>query len=504
MLSLIGKDSNDQEVSRYTHYTLYTPCSTSTFCVKIPIQTVKVYDQDTGSSFYVAVKAFNIANLPVVGKSSLFTVPSANPPAIGMVYDVAPKTSFQLTGKYDTLLYEADFQFDATKICARWKNFDHYKDTVTYTVGAGTTAGSDNVASFTNVAAATSHCFTGLSLTHLNKYYTTLKATSAAGTTIGSSDGITYMDETTALSNAKVFDGLGCKGSHFHDEFDGSTLTQNSVLTGVGQFKYLFGQYFSIEIETEKIASSLEVKVNDKVVGTVDVNSQLATRDFHYIDFVVLKSNLTIDITNTGSSTVVIHGYKIRKCENDLSYQFSRSTVYARWNMKFEAAIISHITHYETAVMEELCTDVNRTNCNDVGLITDYMSAGLKEKFSFTNVQLKSGYGYKTAVRACFQHMCLSPRFSNGFLVLDKKPEIGSLTPSCIYTKVNETLPQMNFTVKWQPFSLQCGPLTEQISLYEWTVSTSKNSPAPLIPWHTVTGLPAGEVYEVGEHDILV
>ena len=487
-------------MSRYTHYTLYTPCSTSTFCLKIPIQTVKTYDQDSGSSFYVAVKAFNIAHLPVVGKSSLFIVPSAIPSALGMVYDVAPKYGFQLTGKYDKLLYEADFQFDSTSVCAKWKNFNHYKDAVTYTVGAGTTAGSDNVAAFTNTTGSTSHCFTKLSLTYLNKYYTTIKAMSAAGTTLGSSDGITYVDESTALSKSKVYDGFGCRGSHVHDEFVGATLSPHSVLSGVGQSKYLFGQHFSIEIETEKIASSLELKVNEKDVGAVEVNSQLAIRDFHFIDFVALKSNLTIDIINTGSSAVVIHGYKIRKCENDLNYQFSRSTVYNRWNMRFEAAIHPHITHYETALIELLCANINLTSCKEVGQITDYMSAGLREKFSFTNLQLKSGYGYKTAVRACFQHMCLSPMFSNGFVILDKKPEIGSLTSSYIYTKVNQTLPQMNFTVEWQPFTVQCGPLTEQISLYEWTVSTSEDVPIPLTPWHMVTGRPSGDAYKVGEH----
>ena len=497
-----GKDSNDQEVSQYTHFSQFEACTIARFCVRIPIKTVKVYDQDAGAPYYIAVKAFNIANLPTVGKSSPFTVPSVHAPPQGMVFDVSPKYKFPIMGKHDQQRYEADFQFDGTKICARWRSFEHYKDPITYTVGAGTTPGLDNVASFKNVNDSTFHCFTGLNLAHLTRYFTTVKAQSAAGTTTGSTDGIVYINESTALSNSKVLDGAGCERSYINDDFKGGTLSKGAVLTGVGKSEYLFGQHFSIEIETDKINTTLEVKVNDVIVGSVLVDSQLNTRDVHYVDFVALHHNLTIEITNIGFNTVAVHNYKVRKCENDVDYQVTRSVVYARWNMRFENSLHPHITHYEAAVTEYTCDDIEQQNCQDVGLITDYKVTGLNEKYSFTDVQLKSGYGYKVSVRACFMHICLAPKVSNGFIVLDKRPQIGSLTASYIYSKINETLPQMNFTANWQPFALNCGQLTDQVSLYEWAVSTTKDFPELLTPWTAVAYPPSGDAYEVGGCEI--
>ena len=59
---------------------------------------------------------------------------------------------------------DTDFQQDTTTLEAAWSGFEDGSQGIAYSVGLGSTAGSDDVSSFVDVASNPAYVFSGLSL----------------------------------------------------------------------------------------------------------------------------------------------------------------------------------------------------------------------------------------------------------------------------------------------------------------------------------------------------
>ncbi|XP_064646780.1 uncharacterized protein LOC135499763 [Lineus longissimus] len=167
-------------------------------CTHIPMKSRRLHAGDT---YYVSIKATNF-----VGQSAVVTVQVkhyADPPAKGMVRDVAPASEQPIVslGQHDDI----DFQKSKKSLAVAWTNLGRPYHTTQYRVAVGTTSGGVDVVAPKTVTGS-SYRFDGLNLVAFMTYYTTVWAKNVNGEVKITTDGVKVIDQGATV-NAKVFDG---------------------------------------------------------------------------------------------------------------------------------------------------------------------------------------------------------------------------------------------------------------------------------------------------------
>ncbi|MEX2012151.1 MAG: fibronectin type III domain-containing protein, partial [Patescibacteria group bacterium] len=127
----------------------------------------------------------------------------------------------------DGLVDDINWTTDTTTASANWNGFaDSESGVVGYSVGLGTSIGSDDVVAFADVALATSYVFPlGAGLTEGTTYFATVRATNGVGlVSTLSSDGFTVDTAAPApVTNLTISDVPGDNGGNVTVDWDPST-----------------------------------------------------------------------------------------------------------------------------------------------------------------------------------------------------------------------------------------------------------------------------------------
>ncbi|XP_066275498.1 uncharacterized protein [Branchiostoma lanceolatum] len=214
----VGHSPGSSEVHPFTPlpYTDNDLCNV-TFppsCVAVPVSSLDWQLHGT-HAYYMSVRAENTAGLSLVVSSSPY-VHVLDVPSKGVVMEVRDA---QLEASVFGHEGDIDFQNTTDELHCEWRGFSHPHLPVTYQVGLGRSPGTDDVIAFSDVAMETHFTWNHLHLQRLQVYYVTVIASTEAGNTTVTSDGVRVMQNDDVSNGATVYDGNGCKALGYNTTF---------------------------------------------------------------------------------------------------------------------------------------------------------------------------------------------------------------------------------------------------------------------------------------------
>ena len=162
------------------------------------------FDQDHGRKYKFSVKAYNRAGLSTVTSTLPYQMHSKALPTTGRVFHVPQSNIIQQH------IEEIGYQKEDDIVCVKWQGFYHHNNELTFSIGLGTLKEINDVIPSTVVNNSGSYCFTGLTLSHLQKYFVNVQAYNVQGSISVTSYGIFIATENEVLELARVDDGLDC------------------------------------------------------------------------------------------------------------------------------------------------------------------------------------------------------------------------------------------------------------------------------------------------------
>ena len=204
----IGRSQFSEDIQSFN--TVPAPDSThcpTPYCFAVNLATLGT-SLITGHTYFITMRAINSAGLMSYSTNNLPFMYTHGLPSVGVVFDIDPTLSPELTDGINYSNLDVDIILDPTELASRWEGFTHPHLDVTLSVSLGTQPYSDDVISMTTIGGNTSYIVNGTYLDHSVTYYFTMVAENSVGRVSASSDGVLVLRNLEAwLQHSTVFDG---------------------------------------------------------------------------------------------------------------------------------------------------------------------------------------------------------------------------------------------------------------------------------------------------------
>ncbi|KAI0242789.1 hypothetical protein LSAT2_011095 [Lamellibrachia satsuma] len=187
-------------------------------CVSIPVDDLQ-WRLHGRHAYYVSLKLEGINGMETVVSSQAYEH-YIGAPRGGLVVEIPVETTEQFSE-------DIDHQSSQSRLHIAWYGFQHFDQTISYQLAVGTRPGQDDVIGFKDVSTP-SMMLTNLKLQPFKIYYASVRATTADGSTVVSSDGVTILPVNTPLWGATVLDATPCASSISQTQL--MTSHHNSIL----------------------------------------------------------------------------------------------------------------------------------------------------------------------------------------------------------------------------------------------------------------------------------
>ncbi|KAK3088800.1 hypothetical protein FSP39_023833, partial [Pinctada imbricata] len=370
------------------------PIDPMLYCIRYPLYKIQQLDNEKGVQFTVELSVFNIAGLNVRVRSSTFTVPSRFPPTEGVVLDIE-------TGHVESHT-DFDFLWETGEICVSWIGFHHHAD-IDFELGIGTTPRMDDVIPF-DLVNGSSACLRTKSLQPWNRYFSAIRASNAAGSSISSSDGFVLITGNKSVTDPDIFDGKECDVSStledvYNTESDTIRININLNMETI----------YTVHIDESTQRKNFEIESNEVIwIGKQKLEKTTI------VQFIPILPNPLFNIQgHTGP-----YNFSIIQCGQYGRFKKNIKDYQSYW--KLPDIIKPYVTHLFVAIVKtsdgnsssEYASEITKTSLNSV---------------DFHNLNLVNFEGYKVKLSTCFDQICLSPSYSKGVVIDTVPPTVGSI-----------------------------------------------------------------------------
>lgn len=206
-------------------------------------------------------------------------------------------------------------------------------------------------------------------------------------------------------------------------------------------------------------------------------------------DNTVLSSSVTISdgvpcTMNVDNNMTVFTHHDVdnrKKCEGDIDYQASVTTLSAHWDIPAGAA------HYLTDVFIR----VEVKNGGSWSGVTEWVYLMTHYHHTFTGLNLSPGHTYRSSVKFCARLFCFAPINSNGVTVLANNPITGTMTINH-QGSGTETL-SIDFDRFYDPDVALPGDKYAAVDKYEYAIADNSTNGNVHTRWETITSTPSGQ-----------
>ena len=431
-------------------------------CIKYPLSSLQSQDTDIGIKFYITLHVYNIAGHFLTVVTPEFTIPSRYPPGQAIVTDLNPSEGTKNV-IIDRDLTDIDAHFSANTLCAIWKGF-HHQESLTLEFGLGSSAGLDDIYTFTIINNTHSHCLTSTNIPFDVKVYVSVRATNSAGSTTSSSDGVVIYNISRILDQLNVFDGPECfTQTHLLPTF--------TILQHIGKESFIFNQALMIgKVYTLRFSSQGNTVINaflhssDFVILT-ETSSGSYQQEFVFQPYAEYP---VFNISNVNLDSVKADLYD---CEQDvMAAAVSSNSGMAHWR-----GLSDHFA-YDVTLIKLSCSDTSNEFCFDYLLP---FSSVEENKFIKHDINLGIKNTYYTGVMPCINYVCGNAKLSSGVYI-----EPDTLTLNIIKSElVIKNSDCTHVVLEWTPVS------DIDTSFYQWSVETTfgkSTSLSAIMQWQTV------------------
>ncbi|XP_071954211.1 uncharacterized protein [Antedon mediterranea] len=220
----VGHSKGTSELLPFQPINTMSPCTfdATKLCTAIPLSDLD-WELHVNHLYFVSIKAINVAGLSTIGVSDPYYHNNALP-TLGVVFDI----SVRQTAPTPFASYvDIDCQSETDALAVYWYGFQSVHDDVSYQVAVGTNPeDSDVTKGLVDVGYLDYFEIKNLNLLYFKMYYTTIIATSSAGSVNVSSDGVNVLPKDAFIYGTIVADGEPCSdiGSCVEDvDFQSST-----------------------------------------------------------------------------------------------------------------------------------------------------------------------------------------------------------------------------------------------------------------------------------------
>ncbi|CAC5375018.1 unnamed protein product [Mytilus coruscus] len=308
----IGHDAEGTDVAPYQ------PLQYNGKCVKTEPPTCTVMDTASlawslheNHDYYLTIKVTNLAGLFTTQSSGVYTH-NIQLPTAGIVYDIDSGNLNHLPLKD---LIDIDFSVAYDILATEWKGFFHPHLQLYYKVCIGSVKGACDIATENNLDASTNQfIFKNLSLSNLQKYYTTVEAVTTTGSIRKSSDGVTMINNKTGLSGIIINDGPLCS--------DIIVLNASHHVREIVPSCEIDIDY---QISTTTLQSKWEVPNNLKHIvrsayWSIDKRSTVAEVWFKFRDFSYIGSQSHVIVNELDLQPGLTYRFTIKLCADEICF----------------------------------------------------------------------------------------------------------------------------------------------------------------------------------------
>ena len=440
------------------------PCDRFTGgCFKYPLSTLQKQDTDIGLAFYIQMQVYNIAGHFLSVTTPEFTLPAMYPPAHAIITDLDPSedTNQDVVNGDNT---DVDAHFSTNTVCAAWKGFDHHED-IKLEFGLGSSSGLDDIYNFRNINSTQSYCLISTNILDNVKIFVSVRATSSAGSTIASSDGVIIYNTQHVLDKLEVFDGPEC----FSKKHLLSKISNISTESFWFDHTLIIGKIYTLRLlNPNSISQSLDIYL----VQTMSDNDH---RDLIFQPYVEYPTFILADPGKEPETA------EIYDCEENIPVALGRHSIMAHWN-----DLSDHFT-YEAALITLGCANALDSSCFEYQTPFSAVKehAWIKHKFN-----LHTESTYHTGVRPCLNSACADVKLSTGV-----KVESDVFTVNILESKsAKGDSGCTSISLEWTQIN------TVNVSFYQWSVATSigrADGISILVQWRTVTSTDGNGILKV-------
>ncbi|XP_046562583.1 uncharacterized protein LOC124271470 [Haliotis rubra] len=429
-------------------------------CIQYPMVLLQRQDSELGKRCLFELYVYNSAGHFTTVRTESIRLPSLFPPGPALVVDVDPSDVNSLT--------DVDFhrQYSA---CAHWSGFKHHRN-VTFEIGIGSTAGMDDVATFTVVTGSDiqTACIKSPTLSTFVKYFTSIRAKCSGGETVSSSDG--FMIVADVPHSFSVYDGPTCE---LNDEklvnfLDLHNLSHSTSVNVTFDNPLHLGQHYSAVVRNITTFEGFSFLSDDVFI----TGSNMVDNSTYHVEFFPLTTNPNFRLRFGKGSSFNIEVYR---CVQDADYQVSTTSYTLHWEGNGEYTDFA--TYYHLQLLESTCNNESSEAC--VKIISETkVKTGRGTTHCFKNLNLKTGHRYLGSISPCFGHICITEQLSDGVLV-SEIPEIGNIVSAI----QDETGDCTNISVEVE--SIACGESlkTSGSCIIQWAIVKSESDISPVTTW---------------------
>ncbi|XP_078664145.1 uncharacterized protein LOC144907216 [Branchiostoma floridae x Branchiostoma belcheri] len=355
-----------------------------------------------GHTYYVSVKAYNMAGLVAMATSSAVTV-ETTPPTMGNVYD----------GRREGVTNDVDYQPDVTSLHAHWDGFhDPHTAISSYSWSVGTCPKCSNILQPQNVGILTEASVDGLTLFPGKTYYVTVTACNAADLcTSVTSDGV--IPDTSPPVSGRVMDGA--LGSDVNYQATSNTLAAHwygftDPHSGLSHYEWRAGTTKG----GEDILSVRKLHLTDVAIAT---NVSLPEKTTVYVTVTAYnRVGLAVETTSNGfivdtSAPTVTSPARVNQTHGSgvEGTQIWRSAVRVTWGFGDP----------ESLIVEQHLSLHNHHGAE----VANVKVTGSEQTHTFTDLALDDGNEYVAMVTGC-NGASLCTQQSTAPILIDSSPPV--------------------------------------------------------------------------------
>jgi hypothetical protein len=393
-----------------------------------------------GTTYFVTIRATNVAGLTVTASSDGVLVDGSAPVA-GTVNDGAAA--------------DVDVQTSTTTIQANWSGFsDAHSGIAGYEWAIGTTSGGTQIQAFASVGSATSASNGSLALTNGSTYFVTVRATNGSGLTVNAtSDGVLVDGSGPVAGTVRDGSGADVDIQTSTTTIQANWLGFSDAHSGIAGYEWAIGTtpggtqiqgFTSVGISSSASNGALSLANGTTYFVTVRATN---------------GSGLTVTATSDGvlvDGSAPVAGTVSDGAATDVDYQTSTTTIQANWSGFSDAQ--SGISGYEWAIG----TTSGGTQ------VQAFTSVALATSASNGSLSLVSGTTYFVTVRATNGSGLTVAASSDGVTVDASAPVAGTVNDGSgadVDTQTSFTTIEAN----WSGFA----DAESGITGYEWAIGST-------------------------------